>query len=91
MFSTTDPYFTRMVSRTIDVYTTAPRASTYDAVDGDYSLVTSGASLRFGGVPFTEVDTVYFGGVERPVDPTRQHAGAYTCINRSVNRAPACR
>jgi outer membrane protein insertion porin family len=28
---------------------------------GDYSLVTNGASLRFG-VPFTETDTVYFGG-----------------------------
>jgi outer membrane protein insertion porin family len=28
---------------------------------GDYSLVTNGASVRFG-VPFTETDTVYLGG-----------------------------
>jgi outer membrane protein insertion porin family len=78
VFSTTDPYFTQDgVSRTIDVYhrTTRP----YDAVDGDYSLVTSGASLRFG-VPFTEVDTVYFGGgVERTsINSGTNMPGAYT-------------
>lgn len=78
VFSTTDPYFTQDgVSRTIDVYhrTTRP----YDAVDGDYSLVTSGASLRFG-VPFTEVDTVYFGGgVERTsIRQGNNMPGAYT-------------
>lgn len=58
--STTDPYFTADgVSRTIDVYnrTTKP----LDGQTGDYSLVTNGASLRFG-VPFTETDTVYLGG-----------------------------
>jgi outer membrane protein insertion porin family len=64
VFSTTDPYFTNDgVSRTVDLYhrTTRP----YYAVDGDYALVTSGASLRFG-VPFSETDTVFFGGgVER--------------------------
>ncbi len=60
VFSTTDPYFTTDgVSRTVDLYhrTTRP----YYSLDGDYSLVTSGASLRFG-VPFSETDTVFFGG-----------------------------
>ena len=58
--STTDPYFTADgVSRTIDLFsrTTKPLSGQL----GDYSLVTNGASLRFG-VPFTETDTVYFGG-----------------------------
>jgi outer membrane protein insertion porin family len=58
--STTDPYFTADgVSRTIDVFnrTTKPMSGQ----TGDYSLVTNGASLRFG-VPFTENDTVYLGG-----------------------------
>lgn len=60
VFSTTDPYFTTDgISRTFDLYhrTTRP----YDAVDGDYSLITSGATVRFG-VPFSETDTVFFGG-----------------------------
>ena len=60
VLSTTDPYFTAEgVSRTIDVYnrTTKPMSGQ----TGDYSLVTNGASLRFG-VPFTETDTVYLGG-----------------------------
>jgi outer membrane protein insertion porin family len=58
VFSTTDPYFTADgVSRTIDVYSrkTSPVSDT-----DSYKLVTSGASFRFG-VPFTEIDTVYFG------------------------------
>ncbi len=63
VFSTTDPYFTvDGVSRSIDVYhrSTSPYSDT-----NSYKLVTSGGSLRFG-VPFTETDTVYFGGgVER--------------------------
>jgi outer membrane protein insertion porin family len=60
MLSTTDPYFTADgVSRSIDVFnrTTQPLSGQ----GGDYSLVTNGASLRFG-VPFTETDTVYLGG-----------------------------
>ena len=63
VLSTTDPYFTvDGVSRSVDVYHRS--ASPYSDTDS-YKLVTSGASLRFG-VPFTEVDTVYFGaGVER--------------------------
>ena len=63
--TTTDPYFTKDgISRTISVYhnTTRPYNT---AVDGDYQLVNQGASIRFG-VPFSELDTVFFGiGVER--------------------------
>ncbi len=59
VFNTTDPYFTvDGVSRSIDVYHRSTRP--YTANDS-YQLVTTGASLRFG-VPFTETDTVYFGG-----------------------------
>jgi outer membrane protein insertion porin family len=60
VISTTDPYFTPDgVSRSIDVFnrTTQPLSGQ----GGDYSLVTNGASVRFG-VPFTETDTVYLGG-----------------------------
>ncbi|MFC7408319.1 outer membrane protein assembly factor BamA [Hydrogenophaga atypica] len=63
VLTTVDPYFTADgISRSLDIYykTTRP----LDAQGGDYSLVTPGASVRFG-VPFTESDTVYFGiGVE---------------------------
>jgi outer membrane protein insertion porin family len=63
--TTTDPYFTQDgISRTISVYhtTTRPYSS---SIDGDYKLVNQGASIRFG-VPFSEVDTVFFGiGLER--------------------------
>jgi outer membrane protein insertion porin family len=76
VFSTTDPYFTvDGVSRSIDVYhrNTSPYTDT-----NSYKLVTTGASLRFG-VPFTEVDTVYFGaGVERTkIVPGTQLPAAY--------------
>ena len=67
VLSTVDPYFTADgVSRAIDVYTrtTRPYAAQSIATISDYSLVTNGASIRFG-VPFTENDTVYFGsGIE---------------------------
>lgn len=59
VLSTVDPYFTPDgVSRSIDAYyrTTRP----YDNQDGDYRLITRGASIRFG-IPFTELDTVFFG------------------------------
>ncbi|MCZ2103667.1 MAG: outer membrane protein assembly factor BamA [Burkholderiales bacterium] len=60
VFSTTDPYFTRDgISRTFDVYYRTQRPYQYQG--GDYQLVTAGTSVRFG-VPFSEVDTVYFGG-----------------------------
>ena len=59
VISTTDPYFTpEGISRTIDVFhrTTRPYLGDLNA----YSLVNSGAGMRFG-VPFSEIDTVYFG------------------------------
>ncbi len=57
--STTDPYYTADgISRTIDVFhrTTRPYLGDLNA----YSLVSSGAGMRLG-VPFSEIDTVYFG------------------------------
>ena len=62
--TTTDPYFTQDgISRTLNVYSTTTRP--YYTVDGDYRLVNEGGSIRFG-VPFSEVDTVFFGaGLER--------------------------
>ena len=63
VFNTTNPYFTEDgVSRTIDLYQRTSKP--YTDIDS-YSIETSGASMRFG-VPFTDVDTVFFGGgVER--------------------------
>ncbi len=62
--STVDPYFTiDGVSRAIDVFyrTVKPLNSQGE----EYTLVTPGASIRFG-VPFSEFDTVFFGiGYER--------------------------
>lgn len=62
--STVDPYFTLDgVSRAVDVYyrTSRPLNSLGDA----YQLATPGAAVRFG-VPFSEVDAVFFGiGAER--------------------------
>jgi outer membrane protein insertion porin family len=58
--TTTDPYFTQDgISRTVEAYyrTTRP----YTQQGGDYQLITPGVSVRFG-VPFTETDTVFFGG-----------------------------
>jgi outer membrane protein insertion porin family len=63
VFNTTDPYFTQDgVSRTIDLY---HKSSSPYQDQSYYQLVSTGGSLRFG-VPFTEIDTVYFGaGVEK--------------------------
>jgi outer membrane protein insertion porin family len=63
VLNTTDPYFTEDgVSRTVDIY--HKTSSPYQDQDY-YQLVTSGLGLRFG-VPFTEIDTVYFGaGLEK--------------------------
>ncbi|MGB4360639.1 MAG: outer membrane protein assembly factor BamA, partial [Rhodoferax sp.] len=63
VINTTDPYFTEDgVSRTFDLY--ARTSSPYQDEDY-YKLETSGASVRFG-VPFTEIDTVFFGlGIEK--------------------------
>lgn len=77
VFNTTDPYFTvDGVSRSIDIY--HRNSSPYTDTDS-YKLATTGASLRFG-VPFTEIDTVYFGaGVERTkIVPGTQLPAAYS-------------
>ncbi len=63
--SSVDPYFTiDGVSRAFDVFYRTQRP--LNIIGGtDYTLVTPGASMRFG-VPFTEFDTVFFGiGLER--------------------------
>jgi outer membrane protein insertion porin family len=60
VLSSINPYFTNDgVSRTVDFYHRNTRP--YNDQGGDYQLATTGASLRFG-IPFTEQDTVYFGG-----------------------------
>ncbi|MGE4240443.1 outer membrane protein assembly factor BamA [Ramlibacter sp.] len=60
VFNSVNPYFTPDgISRAFDVYHRTQRP--YDDQGGNYSLVTSGASMRFG-IPFSELDTVYFGG-----------------------------
>jgi outer membrane protein insertion porin family len=59
VLSTTDPYFTQNgISRTLDLFqrTTRPYLGDVNA----YSLINSGAGLRFG-VPVTETDTVFMG------------------------------
>ncbi len=62
--TTTDPYFTKDgISRSFSLYHTTTRP--YYSVDGDYRLVNEGGTIRFG-VPFSEVDTIFFGiGLER--------------------------
>jgi outer membrane protein insertion porin family len=62
--STVDPYFTLDgVSRAIDVYYRTSRP--LNSLGDQYQLATPGAAIRFG-VPFSEVDTVFFGiGAER--------------------------
>jgi outer membrane protein insertion porin family len=47
------------VSRTLDLYHRSSRP--YEEQGGNYRLNTTGAGLRFG-VPFSELDTVFFGG-----------------------------
>jgi outer membrane protein insertion porin family len=59
VLSSIDPYFTKDgVSRSLDFYYRASRP--LNEQGGDYRLNTAGASMRFG-VPFSELDTVYFG------------------------------
>ena len=58
--STTDPYFTKDgISRTYDMYYRTDRP--YDEQGGNYQIITTGGSVRFG-IPFSELDTVYVGG-----------------------------
>jgi len=59
VLSTVDPYFTvDGVSRAFDVFyrTTKP----YNTLGEQYELISHGGSIRFG-VPFSELDTVFFG------------------------------
>jgi len=62
--TTTDPYFTKDgISRTLSIF--HQRTTPYYSADGDYTLTSEGGAIRFG-VPFSEVDTVFFGvGIER--------------------------
>jgi outer membrane protein insertion porin family len=64
VLSTVDPYFTiDGVSRAVDLYYKTSRP--LNSLGDEYQLATPGAAVRFG-VPFSEVDTVFFGiGVER--------------------------
>jgi outer membrane protein insertion porin family len=64
VFSSVNPYFTPDgISRSFDLYHRSSKP--YEDQGGNYELVTSGTSLRFG-VPFSELDTVFFGGgIER--------------------------
>ncbi|CAN5340221.1 outer membrane protein assembly factor BamA [soil metagenome] len=59
-----DPYFTDDgISRSYEVYYRTSRPPLVNS--GDYNIRSVGANVRFG-VPFTEIDTVFFGvGVER--------------------------
>ena len=60
VLSTTNPYFTPDgISRTIDLYYRTDKP--YQDQGGNYELVTTGGSMRFG-IPFSETDTVFFGG-----------------------------
>jgi outer membrane protein insertion porin family len=60
----TNPYFTDDgVSRSYEIYHRTSRPPLTST--GNYSVKTTGGNVRFG-VPFTELDTVFFGaGVER--------------------------
>ncbi len=70
VFSTTDPYFTKDgISRTLDLYYRSDKP--YEDQGGNYELITTGAGIRFG-VPFSETDTVFFGGA---LEQTRIKAG----------------
>ena len=61
--SQTNPYFTDDgVSRTYDLYLRTVSPSVY--TQGDYKVRTLGSDVKFG-VPFSELDTIFFGiGVE---------------------------
>jgi outer membrane protein insertion porin family len=84
VLSTVDPYFTPDgISRTFDLYsrTARPYSSQVGTV-GDYVLKTTGASIRFG-VPFSEIDTIYFGAGLEQIDISGTNLPAFyqTYIN----------
>ncbi len=91
-FNTIDPYFTTDgVSRSLNVYhrSAIPPSET----GASYDLLTSGAGIQFG-VPFTESDTVFFGGslertTIRPGTATPEYYNQYILQNRaSSNTIP---
>jgi outer membrane protein insertion porin family len=87
VISTIDPYFTiDGISRAYDVFYRTSRP--LNSQGGDYQLITPGASVRFG-VPFSELDTVFFGiGLERT--EIRGSAGlpnAYLLYRESFGKA----
>jgi outer membrane protein insertion porin family len=63
-FSQVNPYFTdEGVSRSFELFLRTTRPPTVNT--GDFRVQTSGGNIKFG-VPFTELDTVFFGvGLER--------------------------
>jgi outer membrane protein insertion porin family len=77
VFNSVNPYFTPDgISRAFDLYYRSSRP--YDDQGGNYRLITSGAGLRFG-VPFSELDTVFFGAsLERTeIEPGTNIPAAY--------------
>ncbi|ARU05785.1 outer membrane protein assembly factor BamA [Comamonas serinivorans] len=77
VLSTTNPYFTTGgVSRTYDLFYKSVRP--YKDQGGNYELITTGGGIKFG-VPFSELDTVYFGvTAERTrIKPGTNIPGAY--------------
>ncbi|GAB1386629.1 hypothetical protein MASR1M59_17770 [Melaminivora sp.] len=84
VFSTTDPYFTKDgVSRTLDVYYRTARP--YEDQGGNYQLVTAGGSVRFG-VPFSETDTVFFGGgaEQTTIKARYQYSGCLPVLHGAI-------
>ncbi len=86
VISSVDPYFTiDGVSRALDVYyrTSKPLNSRGE----DYKLITPGASIRFG-VPFSELDTVFFGiGAEQTtIDGVRALPNSYFLYREQFGR-----
>lgn len=77
--SSMNPYFTQDgVSRGFDVYYTTSRPYSSRNSSEYYSIETAGASFKFG-VPFSEVDRVYFGfgGETTRIKPGRELPWAY--------------
>jgi outer membrane protein insertion porin family len=84
-----DPYFTiDGISRTTDVYYRTSRPLYYAGNgDQDYKVVSAGGGLKFG-VPFSELDTVFFGlGYENTkLDVTPNTPQAYRDFVRDFGR-----
>jgi outer membrane protein insertion porin family len=77
VLSATNPYFTPWgVSRTFDLFYKSVKP--YKDQGGNYELITTGGGMKFG-VPFTELDTVYFGvtGERTRIKPGTNIPGAY--------------